>query len=637
MHEAVHALLFHHFDAGRQHGIVGRRERQLVDDDQRQRVAAHVHPFPETLAADQHAVTGLAELVQQFRAPLVALHEQGERQVALGELVTQALGGPLDGPQRGAQQEGLAAGRFDHGQGLVQHGVRVADGIGVGQTLRHVQDALLLVVERAGPGHRQLVGQPHLVGEVAEVVLHGQRGRGEDPAARHAFALAVEDGRDRQRRLVQLQRHGVSLDPEHGFLTLVHLSLGIVLPGGQLLGQLDAAHPALFQRFGPDGLGFQHGDQAVQLVLERLQGREEVARRRDLGQRQAHDVLREGQAQVARRLFHHRHRLAPVGAIARVGQALGQHVAAQLQHLRSGEGVAEEQGGRVGQLVRLVEDDGIGRRQQLGHARVLQGHVGEEQVMVDHHHVGLLGFLASLHHEAVLVVLALGAHAVFPRGGDQVPDHGVFRHLGQLGLVAGTGHLEEAGNFAQVAHVVARGHAAILQRALEMVVAHVVGAALEQRHRHGRLQRGPHGGNVAQEQLVLQVLGAGGDDGLAAPQQGRHQVGESLARARTRFGDQGLLFGDGLGHGLGHFRLRAARTIAAHGRAQRTAGAEQAFNLGVVAARRRGDGGRCGGGRRDGGRCGARRCYVSRSGARTRCRRTRRTSGNGQCGGGGRR
>jgi hypothetical protein len=37
-----------------------------------------------------------------------------------------------------------------------------------------------------------------------------------------------------------------------------------------------------------------------------------------------------------------------------------------------------------------------------------------------------------------------------------------------------------------------------------------------------------HGGDVAQEQLVLQVLGAGGDDGLAAPQQGRHQVGKVL-------------------------------------------------------------------------------------------------------------
>ena len=121
-----------------------------------------------------------------------------------------------------------------------------------------------------------------------------------------------------------------------------------------------------------------------------------------------------------------------------------------------------------------------------------------------------------------------------------------------------------------------------------MVVADVVGTALEQRHRNRRAQRRAHGWNVAQEQLVLQVLGAGRDDGLAAPQQRRHQVGERLAGAGARFGNQGFLVRNGLGDRLGHLGLRAARAESADRRRERAAGTEQAIDLGIVFAGRRG-------------------------------------------------
>ena len=66
------------------------------------------------------------------------------------------------------------------------------------------------------------------------------------------------------------------------------------------------------------------------------------------------------------------------------------------------------------------------------------------------------------------------------------------------------------------------------------MVADVIGAALQQRHGHRHFQRIAHRRNVAAEQLVLQRLGAGGDDHLAAGEQGRHQISKGLARARTR-------------------------------------------------------------------------------------------------------
>ena len=140
--------------------------------------------------------------------PALALHEQRELEAAVGKFLAQALGHVLDGAVGGAQEEGAPAGRFDHRQGAVDDRVGVAHRVRIGQPGRHVQQSLLLVVERTRPGLRRLAGQSHLLGEMLEVVFDRQRGRGENPAARRAFALIVEDRRDRQRRLVQLQRRG---------------------------------------------------------------------------------------------------------------------------------------------------------------------------------------------------------------------------------------------------------------------------------------------------------------------------------------------------------------------------------------------------------------------------------------------
>jgi hypothetical protein len=88
------------------------------------------------------------------------------------------------------------------------------------------------------------------------------------------------------------------------------------------------------------------------------------------------------------------------------------------------------------------------------------------------------------------------------------------------------------------------------------------------------------------EQAGPAVLGAGRDDGLAAPQQRRHQVGEGLAGAGAGFGDQRAWLAMASAIGLGHFGLRLARLEAADGGRERAAGAEQAVDLGIVLAGR---------------------------------------------------
>ena len=49
--------------------------------------------------------------------------------------------------------------------------------------------------------------------------------------------------------------------------------------------------------------------------------------------------------------------------------------------------------------------------------------------------------------------------------------------------------------------------------------------------------------DVLEEELLLEVLGAGGDDDAAARQDGGHQVGQRLAGAGAGLGDEVLLFG----------------------------------------------------------------------------------------------
>ena len=115
---------------------------------------------------------------------------------------------------------------------------------------------------------------------------------------------------------------------------------------------------------------------------------------------------------------------------------------------------------------------------------------------------------------------------------------------------------------AKVPRVLARGQAALGGGALQMMVADIVRAALEQRERHRELQRIAHERQVALEQLVLQRLGAGGDDHLAAVEQRGNEIREGLAGAGAGFGDQCGPPADRGGNGIGHGQLLRAKAEA---------------------------------------------------------------------------
>ncbi len=63
---------------------------------------------------------------------------------------------------------------------------------------------------------------------------------------------------------------------------------------------------------------------------------------------------------------------------------------------------------------------------QLAKTCVFDRHVGEEEVVVDHHHLGIHGTAASHHQMAVVVIGAVAAKAVFIGAGDVREDLGVL-------------------------------------------------------------------------------------------------------------------------------------------------------------------------------------------------------------------
>ena len=208
----------------------------------------------------------------------------------------------------------------------------------------------------------------------------------------------------------------------------------------------------------------------------------------------------------------------------------------------------------------------VARRQQLGDAFVAQHHVGEEQMVVDHHHVGGERVAARAHHEAV----ARSRGSSWPRQLSRVEvacaqtgaSSGTSARSARSPVVLSCG---EALDARELRRLLARLEARLLRaRAPQAVEADVVGAALEQRRARARGERLAHRRQVAVEQLVLQRLGAGRDDDLAAGEQRRHQVGEGLAGAGAGLGDQHAVALDRLVDRLRHLELLRAQLEARH-------------------------------------------------------------------------
>ena len=232
--------------------------------------------------------------------------------------------------------------------------------------------------------------------------------------------------------------------------------------------------------------------------------------------------------------------------------------------------------------MRLVEDHRVARGQELGQPFVAQHHVGEEQVMVDDDDVGVERLLPRLQHEAVVVKRAVAAEAIVARRRDERPDRRVFRHVGELAAVAARARARERDDLRQVARIVARWQAGRRSpRARDGGGRRSWRAPSSSASVAGIAQRIAHHRQVALEELVLQRLGARGDDHLAAVEQRRNEVREGLAGAGAGLGDQRLALRNRAGDGVGHRQLLRAKTEAAQRPGERAAGREDRREIGI--------------------------------------------------------
>ena len=469
--------------------------------------------------------------------------------------------------QAGAQHESPSARGAYRQPGSLGDGFLVERAVRVGHVLRGIQQRVFCVVKRAAPDHGFGVRQPQRMAIMRKVVAHGERGGNENPRARMAFHLALENRRDVQRRQVQRQCLRIHLQPLHHALPA--FAGHAAAPALQTLHQLLCPLQALRQALATRGLGFQLLAHFLQFFRQSLQGRHEIFFILHPRRRQAQVFAFHRQTQVARRLVQRQRRILQGQVILRRGNAFMAHITRQVDQLRGGHALAEEQPGHFRQLVRLVENHCVAGRQQLAHAFVLEHHISEEQVMVHHHHVGHLRILPRGQDKTFLDVGTLLPEAVFARRRGCIPGGGIFRHVAALGLVTGFAVFGKACDLVQVRHRFARSQAPCIQRAFQVIRAHIVGAPLEQRNRRAHLQGGAHGRQVTIEQLILQGFGAGGNNHLAARQQCRREIGKGLAGAGARLGHQRAVGLYRRRNVLRHFQLLRARTIAGNGRGKR--------------------------------------------------------------------
>ena len=245
-------------------------------------------------------------------------------------------------------------------------------------------------------------------------------------------------------------------------------------------------------------------------------------------------------------------------------------VARELRELPARQLHAEEPGGDVGDLVRFVDDQGVGEREQLGEPLLLERHVGEQQMMVDHHHVRLGGTPARLRDVASVEHGTLRPEAVVRRRGDRAPDRIVLREVVHLREVAARrpgGPSREAGG--------PRGHAgrdepAGGQHLFVAPAAEVVRAALEQRDARVASESAADERQIALEQLLLKMAGAGGDHDPAAAGDGGNEVREGLAGPGSGLADEDVPLRHGTLDRGGHGPLLGPGRVARQQPRQRT-------------------------------------------------------------------
>ena len=237
----------------------------------------------------------------------------------------------------------------------------------------------------------------------------------------------------------------------------------------------------------------------------------------------------------------------------------------QIQQLAAGERLTKVLTGDIRQLMGFIEDHHFRLGDQLGKAALFDHHIGQEQVMVDHHHVGVHRFFTRLHHEAIFIQWAVATETVIVGAGDQRPGLGVFRDAGASADIAILGLIRPGAQEDHIAEGLYRQIAARQRLLLKTFKAQVVGAPFEQRQFTGEFERLGDGGQIAAIELILQRFRASGDNHLFFRPQRRRQVSVGFTGSGPRFHHQRSGGLNRFAHRFRHLALRLARLKSRYG------------------------------------------------------------------------
>ncbi len=130
-------------DARRDERLRGRRERETIDDDARERVPDDVDPLPKRPSREQHGIARRAKPLEQRRAGQIALHLDGE-----GEALAQQRVDLTQPRVRGEQDEGAPARAVEDLLDQGRRAAREVDRLGIELRRRDEEPGLPRVVER---------------------------------------------------------------------------------------------------------------------------------------------------------------------------------------------------------------------------------------------------------------------------------------------------------------------------------------------------------------------------------------------------------------------------------------------------------------------------------------------------------
>ncbi len=470
---------------------------------------------------------GGPEGLQQFGARRVPLHQDGKIQ-RLADQVRGLAQRPVAGEQekRPSPGELQQRDRFFHKQTgkFLRPRIRQAPG--------QVQQGLGCEIERAVPAAGFDLFQAQARRKIVKLPVHAQGGRGKHVHALKFLHARPEHAGNVQGRLVQVKPLAADLQPADELVLFP-----LIEPVQQGRGR---NHPlvAVVQRLAPGGEILQHLVDVSHLFQQDRQRAGDLLLFLHRGPGHPVVLPRKTQAQVAHRFF------KPVQQFGEIRQVLGfleirrPGVGHQFQQLPAAQGLAEKLRCQFRQLVRLIEDRHFRGRQQLAVTGLLQHHVRQEQVVVDHGQVRVRGAAPGAEHETVIVKIAILVQAVIDGGNTGRPHRGILRDVRQLGQVAAGGALRPGADIGQVSPPLLVQPARVGLCLFQPVQAQVIGPSLQQRN----IERPPdglaHQGQVAGKQLVLQVPGAGGDDHLVTGLQRRRKIGKGLAGPGAGLADQ---------------------------------------------------------------------------------------------------